>query len=70
MELVSRWILSRLLKEEEGIEVKGEKVRAEETERKEIIMEAMKERKKEAPGLGVEGLIWMLMLVEGWVDEC
>ena len=43
---------SQLLKEEKGMEAKGEKVKAEKARRKEVVMNTMVEDEKEAPGAG------------------
>lgn len=45
---------SQQLKEEKGMEAKGEKVKAEKARRKEVVMNTMVEDEKEAPGLGEE----------------
>lgn len=41
---------SQLLKEEKGMEAKGETVKAEKARRKEVVLNTMVENKKEAPG--------------------
>lgn len=45
---------SQQLKEEKGMEAKGEKVKAEKARRKEVVMNTTVEDEKEAPGLGEE----------------